>query len=449
MKKFFLSLFSALMVLGLNAQSFKYVDSDSFLNRFLGYVKIESQSIDVPDPEVYPMSEGQKEIARLVYDEIKSFGSKDLQVTLSPDNYIYVKVPSNIKKKVPSVLFMAHLDVTPEANGKGINPQIHYNYDGKPIELGDGKVLSPDSPEGKRLKELVGKTIITTDGSTLLGGDDKCGCTILVSMIEELVKNKSIKHGDVYVCLSQNEDVGKAADRFFLDFFDKVPEIVIDVDGSDPNVFSVENFTAVACNYYFEGNMAHPSEGLKNKYADARTAMSYFIGCLPPEVHPSASSDKKGYIHCFYTENAKDANGNTIESDFIARLRIRYFDKADGELYDKYLDEAVRKTTEAFPFVKVRLADRFTQYDNIAYTMYPGTVDVILNAAKKTNIDMRPSAERGGTTSAMLVTRNLPGGPCIFSGQQAPHSLYEWTCLEDMMQQLRLVLNIVDEVRSL
>ena len=152
---------------------------DHVLNRFLSYARIESQSVYVEDPDSFPMTEGQMQIARYIYDELKGIckGTK-VDIKKSPDFCIYVKVPSNIKKKVLSLLYMAHMDVTPEANGKGIDPQVHYDYRGGDINLGHGIVLSPDRPEDRHLKDLIGKTIITSDGSTLLGADCKTGCAI-------------------------------------------------------------------------------------------------------------------------------------------------------------------------------------------------------------------------------------------------------------------------------
>jgi len=187
---------------------------EQMLNRFLSYVVIESQSIDEPDMNSFPMTFGQKLIAQLIYNEVKSFGGSSVKVTLSDDYYVYIDIPSNIKEKVPSILFMAHMDVTPEAPGKGIKPMVHRNYDGGDIKLPGGITLSPNSSQGAHLKDLVGKTIVTSDGTTLLGADDKTGCAVLVSMVEELIKNPNFQHGRVMVALSQNEDVGKAAMRY-------------------------------------------------------------------------------------------------------------------------------------------------------------------------------------------------------------------------------------------
>lgn len=420
--------------------------------RFLSYATIESQSIDAPDPLSFPMTEGQRKIASHIYNEIKSFGGNDVKVTLSDDQYIYVDIPSNIKEEVPSILFMAHMDVTPEAPGKGIKPQVHRNYDGGTITLGNGITLSPDMPEGAYLKDLKGKTIITSDGTTLLGADDKTGCTVLVTMLEEIIKNPKFKHGRVMVMLSQNEDVGKAAYRYDPEVFGTRPDIVIDVDGDDPRAFSVANFTAIGQTVRFKGNMAHPSHGLENKYGDALTASSYFIGSLPPSVHPSASAGKKGYIHCYSCEHPKDSTGEEIRDEYIAKIRLRYFDKNEGDTLRQYLDSAFVKTSRAFPFVQVTRSEPALQYENIAYSMPEYVPQLITKAATKEFMNLVSRNERGGTTSAMLSARMpdmIPGGPCIYSGQQSEHSIYEWCCVEEMAQMVSVVENIIGAITKM
>lgn len=417
--------------------------TERMLNRYLSYIRIESQSIDDKmHPEVFIIQEGQKQMANYVFGEIKSLG-KGVEVKISPDYYIYAKVPSNMKKKVPSLLFMAHLDMYKEPPSKVINPQVHRNYDGGDIVLGNGLLLSPDSSQGTHLKDLVGKTIVTSDGTTLTGADCKTGCAILVTLIEQLLNDKKFKHGDIYFCFSQNEDVGQAANRMDLSYFDKVPDMLIDVDGGDYGQFSVANFTAEGRNYLFKGNLAHPSNAKSNGYADARTAAAYFVGQLPPQEHPSHSEGKQGYIH--YVEG----DTTNVGQDYFISFRIRYFDKEDGKRYAEYFEEATKKTLAAFPNVTIELTENSLQYDNVAYSMHPKTVDVIQQAAAKIGIKMEPVELRAGTTGAMMVAKGLPGGPCIYSGQQAEHSVYEWCCIEELVELTDLCKTIVEETSKL
>ena len=423
----------------------------STINRFLNYAKISSQSIDTADMNVFPMSPGQIRMAEYLENELcRICKDSDATIIRSHDQYIYVKIPSNIKyKNVPSLMFMAHLDVTPEAPAQDIKPIIHYDYDGGDIKLPAGIVLSPNSPQGMHLKNCIGKTIITSDGSTLLGADDKAGVTVLVGLIEMIISNKNIEHGDLYFVFSQNEDIGRAADRFEEKYVDGNPDIIIDVDGNMPDKFSVENFTASMLNYHFIGHDTHPGDGFVNKYGDALTAASYFIGQIDPKKHPSASKDKQGYIHCYSMTHPTDSMGKELVEDYLVKVRLRYFDKNEGDTLRQMLKNAEILTAKAYPFVKIEAGHETMQYENIAYTMYPGTAEIITKSAEKYGLKMSPCSERGGTTSAMMAAKGLRGGPCIYSGQQAAHSVYEWVCVEDMVRMTYVTISIIKNVADM
>ena len=419
--------------------------------RFLSYVQIESQSVDDPDMSSFPITEGQKTIARHIYEEINAFSKGKVKVILSDDYYVYVDIPSNIKKNVPAILFLAHMDVTPECNGQGIKPIVHENYNGGDILLPGGITLSPKDPKCAHLKDLVGKTIVSSDGTTLLGADDKAGCTILVSMVEELINNPKFKHGRVMVCLSQNEDVGKAANRYDPKVFGNRPDVVIDVDGDTFDQYSVANFSARGQTYYFKGNGVHPSNGKKNKYADALTAASYFIGLIPPEMNPSAREGHEGYIHCYTMFNPETESGETIKTDYIIKLRLRYFDKEEGAYQVQLMEDNLRKVQFAFPFVEVRKTSDDMQYENIAYSMPDFVPSLIQKAANDAGIKMTPRHARAGTTSAMMVAKfpdAMPGGSDFYSGQNAEHSNQEWCCVEELMQLVDVVENMIKELTN-
>ena len=420
-------------------------------NRFLSYARIESQSIDDPDMSSFPMTEGQKDIARFIYNEVKGLGGKDVKVTLSDDYYVYIDIPSSIKKEVPSILFLAHMDVTPECNGKGIKPIVHENYDGGDIVLSGGIILSPNDPKCSHLKDLKGKTIISSDGATLLGADDKTGCAILVSMVEELINNPKLKHGRVMVCLSQNEDVGKAALKYNPKVFGDKPDVVIDVDGVSCDKFSVANFTAIGQTYRFIGNKAHASNAKAEKYADALTAAAYFIGLVPPEMNPSARDGKEGYIHCYTLTNPLDESGKPIETEYVVKVRLRYFDKEEGEYQKQLMEDNLKKVQATFPFVKAKKTDDMMQYENIAYTMPEYVPSLIQKAASAYGMEMTTKSARAGTTSAMMVAafpEAMPGGSDFYSGQNAEHTCYEWCCIEEMVQLTDIVLQMVKEIAN-
>ena len=432
----------------LSSQGLYRLDSllkESYVLRFVNYARINSQSTEGEDVTIFPLSMGQRQMARLVEQDLLKMAknNKSLQVVRSEREYVYAKLPATTKRKLPSIMLMAHLDITPEAPGGNIKPIVHRNYQGGDIVLPSGVVLSPESPQGKHLKECMGKTIITSDGNTLLGADDKTGCTVLVSLICNLLYGKPFEHGDLYFVFSQNEDIGRAADGFETKYVGGNPDVVIDVDGDDPHAFSVENFTAAMRIYTFHGKSAHPGEGYANKYGDALTAASYFVGQIPPYKHPSVSRGKQGYIHCYDISHPKDSTGKVISDDYLVKVRLRYFDKLEGDSLRQMLDYAEGKTIEAFPFVKVEASAENLQYENVAYTMYPTLPDIIKKAYASFGKKVSPRSERGGTTSAMIAAKGLRGGACIFSGQQAEHSVYEWTCVEDMVDMTKILQKII------
>lgn len=432
----------------LSSQGLYRLDSllkESYVLRFVNYARINSQSTEGEDVAAFPLSMGQRQMARLVEQDLLKLAenNKSLQVVRSESEYVYAKLPATTKRKLPSIMLMAHLDITPEAPGGNIKPIVHRNYQGGDIVLPSGVVLSPESPQGKHLKECIGKTIITSDGNTLLGADDKTGCTVLVSLICNLLYGKPFEHGDLYFVFSQNEDIGRAADGFETKYVGGNPDVVIDVDGDDPHAFSVENFTAAMRIYTFHGKSAHPGEGYANKYGDALTAASYFVGQIPPYKHPSVSRGKQGYIHCYDISHPKDSAGKVISDDYLVKVRLRYFDKLEGDTLRQMLDSAEGKTIDAFPFVKVEASAEILQYENVAYTMYPSLPDIIKKAYASLGKKVSPRSERGGTTSAMIAAKGLRGGACLFSGQQAEHSIYEWTCVEDMMDMTNILQKII------
>jgi tripeptide aminopeptidase len=197
-------------------------------NRFMKYVAIDSQSQTSEDPKAFPITEGQKEMARCLYKEIS--GMKGVHCILSDDFYVYAIVPSNMKKQVPVLGISSHIDVTPECNAKNIKPRVITNYDGKDIQLNEQLILAVNSPEGDHLKDCVGKTVICTDGTTLLGGDDKAGVSIAMTLLQHISEQgDKLRHGEIQMTFAANEDIGLAADRLDKSIFH--PDILIDLDG--------------------------------------------------------------------------------------------------------------------------------------------------------------------------------------------------------------------------
>lgn len=418
--------------------------------RFINYVKINSQSTRMTNKNIFPMTQGQIKMAKYLEYELREIcKGSDVIITRSKDQYVYVKIPSNIKEKnIPSLMFIAHLDVTPEGPTQNVTPIVHKKYKGGNITLSKGKVLSPHTPQGSHLKNCIGKTIITSDGSTFLGADDKAGVTILVGLIETLAHNKSIKHGNVYIVFSQNEKIGRAADRFESKYVDGCPNIVINVDGNMPNKFSVKDFTVSMITYHFYGHYVNPSKDFANKYGDVLTAASYFIGQIDSAQHSSASKDKQRYIHYSSLPCPKDSTNKKNSENYLITVNLHYFDKYEGDTLRQILKNAEKLTAAAYPFVKIVAEPGGFQHENIAYTMHPNVTDLIIKSAKRIGMTMKPCNNQGDSTT-MSSTKELQGNLCIYSAQQATHSVYEWVCVEDMIQMISFIINIVKNVATI
>ncbi|OUN73764.1 tripeptide aminopeptidase PepT [Barnesiella sp. An55] len=421
------------------APALKYptVQKQEMLEMFLKYVAVESGSeIPAPGDTAYPITPGQIEMARLLKADAEAMGAN---VTLTEWHYVYVDVPSNIDKEVPTLGFSCHLDYSPEAPGKGIKPQV-ITYQGDDIKLADGSVISPNKPDGKDLPALVGKTLIHTDGRSLLGGDDKNGCTILMSLLKTVL-NPAVKHGHIQFVFCPNEDIGMAQLKIDTTLFN--PDILFDVDGTGGNQIMASNFTARGLTVKFIGHPAHPAEAKAQQMGDALAAAATFIADVPIKYRPEHTDGKAGYIHHYQID--QDPNG----VNYTVMSRIRYFDKSEGELFDHIIKESMTKVHRDFPYVKTEVLFDGIQYDNVEYSMHPASHNVIARAAARAGQEVNFVAERGGTTAAMFTTRSLKGGMGIFAGQHNDHSVHEYSCLEEMMDAYTLLLYAVDEVSQI
>lgn len=416
------------------------VSQEQMLERFLSYVRIDSQSTPAFSSDEFPITEGQREMAAFIAEEICGF-APGIDCKVSEDCYVYVNIPSNARgKELPVLGFSCHLDVTPECKSAPVKPSVIRNYQGGDIRLNDSTLLKVDSPQGTDLRNCIGKTIIHTDGNILLGGDDKCGCSVVVSLIETAVKDKTLKHGPLQFVICPNEDIGLSAARIDTTLFN--PEILFDIDAAGIGIITRSNFTASQVIVKFIGHDAHPGDAKALKYGDALAAASTYIASFPLETRPERSSGLEGYIHPW--SMTADRNNN-----YTVSVRIRYFDKQSGEKFRTYLDEALASTREAYPNVGTEILDNSIQYENVAYSMHPSSFDIVSRASATTGIPVHFVDERGGTTASMFCARGMTGGMCLFSGQHAIHSVYEYAVLEEMYGSYRFALELIREVAGL
>lgn len=406
------------------------VTQQEMQDRLLKYLAVESGSKDTSDGS-YPMTDGQMEMARLLKADIEALGAT---ATLTEWGYVYAEIPSNIDLDLPVFGISCHLDYTPEAPGKGINPTV-IKYTGGDIKLADGSVISPSNPDGAELPELVGKTLVLSDGTTLLGADDKNGCAIAMSVLKTSL-NPSFKHGKIQFVFCPNEDIGRAADKIDTSLFN--PEILFDVDAKGGHEITSSNFTARGMKVKFIGQNAHAGEAKKQKLGDALAAAATYIANVPLRYRPENTENLEGYIHHWSLTN----DG----FDYVVYSRIRYFDSKEGEVFDRIINQSLEKVRTEFPNVQVDVIWDETQYDNVEYSMYPGSRQIIERAATRCGLDLMFKAERGGTTAAMFTAKGLKGGMCIFSGQHNCHEVHEFACVEEMMDAYKLLIHAIDEV---
>lgn len=383
------------------------------LDTFVKYAKIDSQSHDDS-----VCTEGQHKMALTLLQDIESAISahkaKGVDCHISEHNYVYVTIPSNIKKECPSLGISCHLDVTPEAKGGNINPII---------DIKDGR------------------TIVRTDGTTLLGADDKCGCTIAMQLIRTLLSDKKLKHGKVYFVFCPNEDVGRAAENIDVASFN--PDIIFDIDGTGGEEVTKSNFTARGFNVKFIGREAHPVRAKADKFGDATAAAATFIAFFPIEIRPENTEGQQGYIHPWSFEK-KDK-----DKDVTVQTRVRYFDKAEGEHFDQLLKQAIDKVKTDYPNVGVEILFDGLQYENVAYTLHPQAMQLVKDAAAKTGKKIKFIDERAGTTASMFAAKGLKGGMCLFSGQHEVHSTREYADLQEMEEAYNMMLEIIKEIPTL
>lgn len=393
--------------LGLAAQSSV---QKSMLDTFVKYASIDSQSnydsICTKGQHIMALA-----LKADVEEAVARSKASGVKVRLSDANYLYVTIPANIRSACPTMGISCHLDVTPEAPGGRIVPVV-------------------DTRDGR--------TIVRTDGTTLLGADDKCGCTIAMQLIRSILSDKSIKHGTLQFAFCPNEDVGRAADGIDSKFFS--PDILFDLDGPEGNVVTKSNFTARGFNVKFIGREAHPGDAKAQKLGDATAAAAAFISYFPVESRPENSEGTQGYIHPW----SFDKEG----ADVTVQTRVRYFDKSEGELFDRMLSGAIADVERKFPNVKVEIVYDDLQYENVAYTLHPRAKSLVENAAAKIGKDITFADERGGTTASMFAAKGLNGGMCVFTGQHEIHSTREYADLQEMEEAYRLMLEIIRSVAT-
>jgi len=401
---------------------------EEIIKRFTSYVKVNTQSNE--DSDTCPSTPGQLELANQLVDELKAIGMED--VTIDENGYVMATLPANTDKPVPTIGFLAHVDTATEMTGAGVNPQIVENYDGGDIVLNEDLhiVLSPqDFPELSRYK---GHTLITTDGTTLLGADDKAGIAEIMTAMAYLIKHPEIKHGRVRVAFTPDEEIGRGPHKFDVAAFDA--KYAYTVDGGALGELQYESFNAAAAKITVKGKNVHPGSAKGKMIHAAKIAMDLH-NRLPADEAPEFTSGYEGFYHLL------SINGDVEQTKL--HYIIRDFDRDRFNARKAYLETVVKEFKEKYGEENIQL-ELNDQYYNMREKIEPvkEIVDIAQEAMKNLGIEPIISPIRGGTDGSQLSYMGLPT-PNIFTGGENFHGKYEYISVDNMIKATNVIIEII------
>jgi tripeptide aminopeptidase len=403
----------------------------NIINRFISYVTIDTESD--PYSTTTPSTAKQFDLANLLVQELNQIGMQD--VTIDQYGYVMATLPSNVSEEVPTIGFIAHFDTTPDFTGANVNPQIVENYDGNDIVLNKEKniILSPNYFEDLLLYK--GQTLITTDGNTLLGADDKAGITEIITAMEYLIQHPEIKHGKIRVGFTPDEEIGRGADKFDVEKFGA--QWAYTMDGSQIGELEYENFNAAGATITFKGKSVHPGYA-KGKMINSMLIANDFINELPKNETPQDTSGYEGFFHVHHLKGS-------IE-ETILELIIRDFDQAKFEERKNLIHTITQKFNDQFAAQfgeNIVIAEVKDQYYNMRQKVEPMKfiVDLAEKAMKELEIQPLIKPIRGGTDGSRLSYMGLPC-PNIFAGGHNFHGKYEYVPVESMQKAIEVIIKI-------
>mgnify|MGYP000167200529 FL=1 len=407
------------------------IDKKHLIDRFISYVTVDTESD--PTSDTTPSTAKQWDLANALVEELKHIGLQD--VTIDDNAYIMATLPSNVPHKVPTIGFISHFDTTPDFTGKDVKPQIIENYDGKDIVLNKAQniILSPSYFEDLLLYK--GQTLITTDGTTLLGADDKAGITEIVSAMEYLVQHPEIKHGKIRVGFTPDEEIGRGAHKFDVEKFGA--EWAYTMDGSQVGELEYENFNAAGALVSIKGKIVHPGYA-KGKMVNSMYIATDYINSLPRLETPEHTQDRQGFFHLYSVTGEVDST----QLQYIIRDHDKEHFEARKEMMLKLADELNSQLGE--PCVSVEIKDQyFNMREKIEPVMH--IVDIAQKAMQQAGIKPLIKPIRGGTDGSQLSFKGLPC-PNIFAGGHNFHGRFEYVPVESIQKAIEVIINIAQLV---
>lgn len=399
------------------------------LERFLRYVKIDTQSDE--ESTTFPSGPKQLELSKLLVEELKEIGLND--ANLDEHGYVIATLPANTEKKVPVIGFISHVDTSPAVSGKNVNPVINKNYQGGKITLqkDETKFISPET--NPVLNDMIGHDIITTDGTTLLGADDKAGIAEIMDAMNYLTKNPQVKHGTIKVCFTPDEEVGRGTEKFDVKKFGA--DYAYTIDGSTRGEVETETFSADSVSIKIKGINVHPGYA-KNKMVNSLKVAARFIESLPKEtLSPETTEGREGYVHC------TSINGN--EELTTLKFIIRDFDAEKLKEYESLLKSLCQKAVDEFPGSTFTF-DVTEQYRNMIYVLreHPQVTEYAIEALNRLGIKPINSSIRGGTDGSRLSYMGLPT-PNLFAGGHNFHAITEFVSVQDMEASVKNIVTLI------
>lgn len=399
---------------------------EKVIERLIRYAKVDTQSN--PESTSTPSTEKQFNLLNLLKEELAEIGLTE--ITLDENGYLFATLPSNTSKNVPTIGFLAHVDTSPDFSGENVNPKRIDHYDGGDIHLNDELIMSPDY--FPNLKNYVGQTLITTDGTTLLGADDKAGIAEIMTALEYLVAHPEIKHGKIRVAFTPDEEIGRGPHHFEVKAFGA--DFAYTMDGGPLGELQYESFNAAYAKVVTKGTNVHPGSA-KNKMVNSITTAIAFHNELPKDAVPEKTEGYEGFIHLMDFKGA-------IEQSTLSYI-IRDHDRQKFEEKKALFLNIEKKIKEQYGdnAISVELGD---QYYNMREKIEP--VFEIVEIAKKAmeNLNIEPIIEpiRGGTDGSQLSYMGLPT-PNIFAGGENMHGKFEFVSAETMEKATQVIIEIV------
>jgi tripeptide aminopeptidase len=396
--------------------------------RFLKYVKIDTQSD--PNSPTCPSTEKQKDLGRVLVQELQEMGIKDAH--MDENGYVYATIESNTTKKVPVICFCSHMDTSPDSSGTNVNPQLHDKYDGRDIQLKNDKTQVIRVSEHPSLLKQIGNDIITTDGTTLLGADNKAGVAEIMDAAHHLMTNPELRHGTIKILFTPDEEIGRGADK--ADLKKLGADFGYTVDGEELGHLENETFSADGVTITIHGVSTHPGFA-KNKMESAIKIASEIVAALPKNtMSPESTEKKEPFVHPV-------SIGGGIEKTTLQFI-IRAFDDESLKTQEDFLKALTTKIISAYPKSTFDFEVK-EQYRNMRKVLdkNPEIVSYAMEAIRRAGVEPVLSSIRGGTDGSRFSYMGLPC-PNIFAGEHAFHSKLEWVSVQDMEKAVSTIVNL-------